>query len=308
MPALARTAHLVTPAALLIAAAAAHAGIQRHDRDEAYHLALAAEPQFQAAGALLYAGFGTFASGTLIAPNWVLTAAHATDLGVPAQISFQVNGTTYSSAEFFTNPNWNGDALNGWDLSLIRLTSNVAGITPAGIYATDDMIGHEATIVGYGYGGNGAVGEIGGTLGVKRAGPNMIDTDATGIEDLLGGITLSPNNLVVDFDGPNLPDFNRTGSDIPLDREFFTGHGDSGGSWWVHDTDGAWKVGSIQSWGTINFPGENYGKYGHMSISARISDALPWIYEVTGIPAPSTTACALVFVPMLTRRRSASSR
>ncbi len=303
-----RRSAIVTGGALAVACGIAHGGIHRHDRDEAYHLALAAEPQFQAAGALLFQGFGTFASGTLIAPNWVLTAAHATDLGPESQISFAIGGNTYSSAEFFTNSNWNGDALNGWDISLIRLSSNVAGITPAEIYTTDDMLGHEATIVGYGYGGNGAVGEIGGTLGVKRAGPNMIDTDGPGISDLLGGLTLSTNNVVADFDGPNLPDFNRTGSDIPLDREFFTGHGDSGGSWWVEDTDGEWRIGSIQSWGTINFPGENYGKYGHMTISARISDAMPWIYEVTGIPAPSTAACALIFVPMLARRRSAASR
>ena len=298
-----RSTAAISAAALTLFAASAHGGIQRHDRDEAYHLALAAEPQFQAAGALLYSGFGTFASGTLIAPNWVLTAAHATDLGAPSQIGFAIGGNTYSSAEFFTNPNWNGDGLNGWDISLIRLTSNVAGITPAEIYTSGDMIGHEATIVGYGFGGNGAVGEVPGTLGVKRAGSNMIDTDATGIEVLLGGITLSPNNVVADFDGPGLAELNRTGSDVPLDREFFTGRGDSGGAWWVEDTDGEWRLGSIQSWGTINFPGETYGKYGHMTISARIADAMPWIYEVTGIPAPSTGALAFAFAPVILRRR-----
>ena len=97
-----------------------------------------------------------------------------------------------------------------------------------------------------------------------HAGLNSIDATADQIGSLLPGVVLSANNLVIDFDDPRSSLLNRVGSPNPLEYEFFPGQGDSGGAYWVVDDSGEWTVASIQSWGTLNALGENFGQYGHV--------------------------------------------
>ena len=57
------------------------AGTIRHDRDDSVYLNLAASPAYNTVGQFLgtTSTFSYYGSGTLIAPNWILTAGHVVD-------------------------------------------------------------------------------------------------------------------------------------------------------------------------------------------------------------------------------------
>src|SRR6185436_3328686 len=99
----------------------------RHDRNQSDYLS--AGDFFTSVGRV--DGFGTdpktgqsfnyIASGTLIATDWVLTAAHVVDIA--QTLSFTVNGTLYTADSWAANPNWTGDLTAGYDLGLFHLTA-----------------------------------------------------------------------------------------------------------------------------------------------------------------------------------------
>jgi hypothetical protein len=300
--------HIKTSATLILTLGCcsliANAGISRHDRPLEYHRQLATESRFQAAGAVDFGGNG-FGSGTLIAPGWLLTAAHGTELTTGSQVRFTVNGQTYNGVESYEHPLWMGTAriTEGYDVALVRLEEAVSGIVPAQIYRGPSIVGQQAMLVGAGLTGNGLLGQEPGTLGTLHAGLNTIDATADQISSAFPGAAFSSNGLVIDFDHPLFPSQNRVGDATPLDREFFPGQGDSGGAYWVQDADETWKVASIQSWGTLNQAGANFGQYGNMAISAKLYESivLDWIDSI--VPAPGTASMALVFGVFASRRR-----
>jgi len=282
----------------------AEAGISRHDVPLSYHRDLAMQPQFQAAGAVNFGGRG-FGSGTLIAPGWVLTAAHGTRLTSGNQIRFTIDGQTYRGAQSYEHPLWMGTnrITEGYDVALVRLEGIVEGVNAAEIYRGGSIVGSQAMLVGAGLTGNGFTGQVPGTLGVLHAGLNTIDLTADQLAPFFPGIPMSANGLVIDFDIPFIETLNRTGSAVPLDQEFFPGQGDSGGAYWVEDTDGVWKVASIQSWGTLNGVGENFGQYGNMAISAKLYEDLVLDWIDATVPSPGTLGVFLGCGLMAVRRR-----
>ena len=145
--------------AYMLTAPVTLAGIARHDRSLEYHRSLAAQPEFQAAGALEIQGVG-FGSGTLIAPGWVLTAAHATELAPAEQLRFTVGGRTYTGAQTYEHPLWRGTnrITEGYDIALIRLEEDVFGVNPASLYRGSEITGRNAMLVGAGLVGYGDSG------------------------------------------------------------------------------------------------------------------------------------------------------
>jgi len=280
---------IIVGGVLINAITGAGAGISRHDVSLAYHRNLAMQPEFQAAGAVDFGGMG-FGSGTLIAPGWVITAAHGTELTSANRIQFTIDGQTYQGAESYEHPQWMGTSriTEGYDIALVRLEGFVGGINPAEIYRGESIVGRQAMLVGAGLTGNGFTGQVPGTLGVLHAGLNTIDLTADQLSVFFPGVPLSSNGLVIDFDNPDSGVLNRTGSPFALEHEFFPGQGDSGGAYWVEDTDGVWKVASIQSWGTTNGVGSNFGQYGNMAISAKLYEdqVLDWIGTTVPTPGP----------------------
>ena len=107
-------------------------------------------------------------TGTLIAPNAVLTAAHCVEGMSASNGSFEVGGQTYSTKSFHVHPN--ADA----DLAVMILNEDVQGITPYQLNRTTPYVGQMLTLVGFGATGNGNSGHN-GSFGVKHEGQTPID-------------------------------------------------------------------------------------------------------------------------------------
>ncbi len=129
--------------------------------------------QFKNVGVLKQRSF-KFCTGTVIAPNWVLTAGHCCEGIRPSQLrqfSFEVDGRNYNWAATYIHPAYN---FPDGDVALIKLKTNVTGITPAVLRNAAPRVGDFMTIVGFGLTGTGASGTTGGS-GIKRFGTVRLD-------------------------------------------------------------------------------------------------------------------------------------
>ena len=89
--------------------------------------------------------------GSLIAPDWVLTAAHCLDAYTPADITVRLNtvnttgalnpngGVEENAQQFYVHPQFDiNNILNGYDIALIKLAQPVTSITPINVVSKMD--------------------------------------------------------------------------------------------------------------------------------------------------------------------------
>lgn len=285
----------------------------------------AAFPAFAATGQIdITEGPASFgATGVLIAPNWVLTAAHNWTSAVTG-ITFTVGGQTRSAdmAQLFQHPLWNNapsplanttpGASQGWDIALFRLSSPIVGITPAGLYTGSSELGAQVYTLGFGRTGTGTTASVDNATENVHAISNRIDRVTS---QTVGG--MSGGQLFYDFDSGQVghntlstagvpesdafvteldPAGTISGASSTTDRiqsggdfiEGGTAQGDSGGPTFIFD-NGQWVVAGVTSWG-IN-PADGYGTqglYGDITVVTRVSAHIGWIHSVTAIPEPAT--------------------
>ena len=205
---------------LLISAAAnplsLRASTIRDDVPDSSYTDLAASPDYAAVGTFvggLYTG-----CGVLIAPDWVLTAAHLLILTSSSSGTFTIGGTAYTSDAVFKDPAWDNNALDGNDFGLVHLSTPVTSVTPVTLFTGTAPLGQTGTWVGYGFTGTGLTGYQ-TSLGIqKRAFQNVLD--GTFQNSLLLGS---------DFDSPETSAYNLWGDATPLPLEGCVAPGDSGG-------------------------------------------------------------------------------
>ncbi len=268
---------------LALALALASAGCQQQPQPDGasldtVHKAIVngtATTQWPAVGALTltfpwYGYQGSFCTGTLIAPRWVLTAGHC--LAGEAEVattSFMVGsdatpspsgngpqaGTLYAADGFYVHSQYNKNTLEN-DIALLHLEQPVTGVTPQEISAADlNAAGQDAHYVGFG--ATEGVGGAGG--GIKR------ETDVE-----IGHVYAS--QFTSDYAG--------TG----------TCFGDSGGPALLQG-GGTWRIIGITSAGLDCNPDVDPAcapdPCHRKSITTRVDVYADWISSTTSLPTPS---------------------
>lgn len=243
----------------LIVGSSAHAGTIRDDVAPYAYLELGAQTKYASVGRLNtnLASGSLISSGTLIAPDVVLTAAHT--ISGANSLSFLVGGNTYTASQWTAYPLWTGDLSAGYDLGLIKLDSPVLNVAAATRYTGKKEVGMKVTEVGYGMTGNGLTGAT-RYDGQKRAGTNTIDSVSAGKGS-------SARLLWMDFDRP------RSSGVTAL--EYLIARGDSGGGLFVDTKSGPQLVG-ISSFG-YSYDGNVDASYGEQAAFTRISVFNSWI-------------------------------
>ena len=244
---------MIIRALVALAAAAlalpASAILIRPDRDDAEYLELATHYE---SSLLLNAPDG---EGVLIAPQWILTAAHMVKAlqdqkPVPR---IPIGSRQHEIAAFFVHPDWKRGGHS--DLGLLYLKEPVRGITPTRLYKNNDEGGKTVIIVGHGY-----TGKIGGRPlpkeqwdKKKRASVNTIDR----VSPRVLGLRIKPADEASDLQGAAAP-------------------GDSGGPAYVKVDDETFVIGIGYATDDSN-DDKIVGNPGDWELYVRVSAFVSWI-------------------------------
>lgn len=219
--------------------------------------------------------------GTLIAADWVVTAAHAAEpimVGHPKSRlekphSVLVNGVPYQIEQIILHPDWTGPGggpgeAAATDIALIKLSTPVVGGKPACLYSRSDEAGKIVTLVGSGIFGTGQTGPVRGPerdIGALRGSTVRVDSSISD-ERLLAWTFRGPEDEGV----------------TPL--EGISGPGDSGGPAFLID-GGQLCIAGVSSDQHGN--GYEEGHYGVREFYPRISHYRPWLLAVMAEHAPA---------------------
>ena len=257
----------------------------RHDVPVAHYSALATRAEFQAAGYLGIPGSGgSSCSGTLVAPDKFLTAAHCIDgdfNGVPDRaanmlvVGFDVNFPAgglpaHNVSDQFIHPNWGllgGAPAIVFDVAVLELAAPIVGITPATISLADPL-GQLGTMIGYGAQGDG--------LGNALIGANS----RLGAQNILDERSLPL--IITDFDNPN-GTTNTFGDAFPVALEGSACFGDSGGPLYV----GGFLVGDVIG-GGVNCGYGNFVVWAPLRHPTNVAFLESLDLNMQIIPEPST--------------------
>lgn len=241
----------------------ADAIIRRHDRDDKRYLALGVKYP-----AVVQVGGAT---GTLVANQWIITAAHVAHNISPFERQVKLDGQRYEITGCFTHPAWQpGEEPNSIDIGLVRLNRKVNGVTPmalggraangaaldrdgAGHDAPPERAGDEIILLGMGRTGDGLTGPT-GEDGRCRAATNLIRE-------------VTDRWIVFNFDAP--PD----GTDL----EGVSGPGDSGGPAFVIRDGKPLLVGISSANDSAGAAGPC--RYHSIEYYSRVAAAREWIDE-----------------------------
>lgn len=218
--------------------------------------------------------------GVLIAPQWVLTAAHAVSWQMSVD-TVSINGVARSVERLVVYPGYQmlpqalidkalktGDAgaaiaflTASDDIALIKLMQPVTDVAPVPLYTQSDEAGKLFKILGKGATGTGAVGQD----------PN--GSHRTELRRAFNRITAAGGHWLSYT-------FHKPPAALPL--EGVTGDGDSGTPLLIQVGD-QWQVAGLASWkkGQGNATLYHPGFYGQTTYNVRVSHYLDWIKEVT---------------------------
>jgi secreted trypsin-like serine protease len=296
-----------------VAAAPAGAVVLSDGASDTDSRALANSFEYSSVGQIFETtGSGNFtASGVMIAPGWVLTAAHVT--AAATSLTFYTDGgsTDFSASRtggiaadaWYTNPAFTGVGTDGGDIALIHLGNMpacfaAAACQTATIYTGASELNKLATMIGYGHTGTGSTGAT-AFDGLKRSGSNTVNQIYGASNDI----------LLADFDSGSSAD-NATGSRTPVTNEAIIASGDSGGGLFEIIGGIEYLVG-ITSFIAAPLDGIIDSDYGDVAGWTRVSSYASWIDSTiaanTPLPEPAGIAlfgAGLAGLGFLRRRKA----
>lgn len=217
------------------------------------------------------------AHGVLIAPTWIVTAAH-TITGSVEEVT--LNGVRREVERLIVHPGYkdlpeslirqaleSGDASEAMefqtsnkDIALVKLVEPVTDVAPAILYRGKDELGNLVKLMGKGATGNGADGE------------NTHSPHRTDLRRAFNKITTADGRwLGYVFDtGPSAHGLEGMG-----------GSGDSGGPVLI-EVNGQWQLAGLAAWKLVdgNPAAFRPGIYGQTSYNVRLSSYSEWIDAV----------------------------
>ncbi len=223
-------------------------------------------------------------SGALVAPEWVLTAAHVVAGRSPAQVRIRFNlaggPVIVPAAAIEVYPGFHGarpgpDGVWYGDLALVRLARPAPAAARYYRFYRGPALHATITFVGYGAWGDGTQGqEGGGNAAIARMGRNRIDLVLPSVAD--GKV------YVYDFDGPDGLG-NRFGNPAdPANQailgEGVFGGGDSGAPVFVA-RKGGWRILGIAVFVAPPQAGAPL-RFGAIGGGTIVASYLPWIQRV----------------------------
>lgn len=216
----------------------------------------------------LTAFFRDQGAAVLIAPRWLLTAAHvARVIPTGRRLTVAVGARRYAMTSIVIHPGyrdeWEGEDDIGEhtvedmpDIALVELESPVLDVAPMTLYRGSDEVDQMALLLGWGSGGNGKRGMVRGSDHALRKATNRITS--------AGACWLT-----LPFDEP--PDC--------TELEGVCGAGDSGGPALLREGDN-WLVAGVSSWQRCG--DRPLGTYGCVEHYVRVSRFVSWIESVCG--------------------------
>lgn len=264
--------HLLAFAMLAISFTAGAVVIRSDVKDARYRVSAAAFPAL--------AGMPGEGQGVLIAPRWVVTAAHATQGYMLMHV--KVHGKWRNVSHVYLYPGFKRayakvrrasehPTLKHWpaleaafaamhDIALIELVDPVADVKPAALYMASDEQGKVVKIFGRGATGNGKVGQY----------PNSPHRGE--LRRAYNRITLAHGQWL-DYR------FDCGSGALPL--EGVIGDGDSGGPVLI-ESNGHWQLAGLSDW--RHWPGDRSdfvaGVCGQVFSNSRISYYAKWINDI----------------------------
>jgi hypothetical protein len=225
----------------------------RPDRDDAEYQEMATKFE---SSIILDAPDG---EGVLIAPRWVLTAAHMAKAlqEMKALPKLRFAGKEYEIQSMTLHPEWK-KGLPQSDIAVIQLRRAVPDVDPTPLYREQDEMGKVVVIVGHGY-----TGLIGGKPlpkekwdRKKRAAVNTVDR----VTPRLIALKIKPPEEASDLQGAAAP-------------------GDSGGPAYVQTEAGLFVIGIGSATDDTN-DNKIIGDPGDWELYVRVSTFVPWIEAV----------------------------